>query len=411
MKDSIASLRKQLQQLKARHDSGSLDDAAYAAAKAPLERQLLEHVMNAPADSAGPAAAGSGTDAPKPRPSWNLVGLSTVIVLIVAGSGYLWTGSPGLPSAGAPGSVTEAEAGPHAMDEAQFAAAVDKLAERLKNEPDSAEGWAILARSYARMGRHDEAIPAYAKAVALAPEDARLLADYADTVAMKNERSLEGEPSRLIERALKIEPDNAKALALAGTAAFNRKDYATAVRQWERLAQVAPPDAAFLPQLQSSVDEARSLAGMPAGKRLVAAAPAAAMAAAPATETAPTGQAPAGAAAAAVTGTVRLAPALAKQAAPDDVVFIFARPAEGSRMPLAIRRHLVKDLPLSFRLDDNMAMSPAAKMSLFPKLVIGARISKSGQAAPAPGDLTGQSAPVANNASGLVVEINEVVKN
>jgi cytochrome c-type biogenesis protein CcmH len=108
---------------------------------------------------------------------------------------------------------------------------------------------------------------------------------------------------------------------------------------------------------------------------------------------------------------VRLSPALAKQAAPDDAVFIYARAAEGSRMPLAILRHQVKDLPLNFKLDDNLAMSPAAKMSLFPKLIISARVSKSGQAMTAPGDLTGQSAPVPNNASGLVVEINEVVKN
>ena len=417
MKDPIASLRKQLQQLKARHDSGHLDAAAYAAAKAPLERQLLEHVMDAPVSppSAAGAVAAAGTgDAAPARPSWNLAGLSTVIVLIVAGSGYMWTGSPGLPSAGAPGAVTESASGadPHSMDEKQFAEAVDKLAERLKHEPDSAEGWAILARSYARMGRHDEAVPAYAKAVALAPQDARLLADYADTVAMKNDRSLEGEPTRLVERALKIEPDNAKALALAGTAAFNRKDYTAAVRHWERLAQVAPPDATFLPQLQSSVDEARSLGGMPPGKRLTTgAAPAAPMAAAPQAEAAPSGQAPAGASTALVTGTVRLAPALAKQAAPDDVVFIFARAAEGSRMPLAILRHQVKDLPVSFKLDDSMAMSPAAKMSLFPKLVISARVSKGGQATPSAGDLTGQTAPVANNTNGVLLEINEVVKN
>jgi cytochrome c-type biogenesis protein CcmH len=112
-----------------------------------------------------------------------------------------------------------------------------------------------------------------------------------------------------------------------------------------------------------------------------------------------------------VTGTVRLSAALAQKAAPDDAVFIYARAAEGSRMPLAILRHQVKDLPLSFRLDDSMAMSPAAKMSLFPKLIISARVSKSGQAAPAAGDLTGESAPVANSAQGVVIEIKDVVRN
>ncbi|MDP2008148.1 MAG: c-type cytochrome biogenesis protein CcmI [Rubrivivax sp.] len=406
MNEAIATLRQQLQQLKSLHDSGTLDKKAYEAAKAPLERKLLEQVMKDP---------GSAKDLPAeaPRPSWNLVGLLSVVVVIVAGGGYLWTGSPGLPSAGAPGSQTEAAAqgDPHTMDEKQFADAVEKMAERLKSEPDNAEGWAILARSYARMGRFAEAVPTYEKALALAPDDPRLLADYADTVAMKNDRNLEGEPTKLVERALKIDPDNAKALALAGTAAFNRKDYTTAVRHWERLAKVAPPDATFLPQLQSSVDEARSLGGMPPGPRLVpTGAPAAPAAAAtpPKAEQA-AGTAPAAPSAATVTGTVRLSPALLKQAAPDDAVFIYARAAEGSRMPLAILRHQVKDLPLNFKLDDNMAMSPAAKMSLFPKLIISARISKSGQAAPAAGDLTGESSPVDKNANGVVIEIKDVV--
>lgn len=412
MKDPIATLRSQLQQLKSLHDSGTLDEKSYTAAKAPLERKLLEHVMDSP--GASTAAA------PAPRPSWNLVGLSSVLVLIVAGSGYLWVGSPGMPSAGPPGAQPVATAAgqgggaaPHSMDDAQFAAAVDKLAERLKNEPDSADGWAILARSYARLGRHAEAVQAFEKAVALTTNDAALLADYADTLAMKNERNLEGEPTKLVDRALKIEPDNAKALALAGTAAFNRKDYPTAVRHWERLAKLTSADASFMPQLQSSIDEARSLAGLPPGPRVAqAAAPAGPVAmTAPAGAAPANGNAPAAPSAATVTGTVRLSPEVAKQVSPDDAVFIYARAAEGSRIPLAILRHQVKDLPLSFKLDDNLAMSPAAKMSMFPKLIISARVSKSGQAMQAPGDITGQSAPVANNASGLVIEINQVVKN
>ncbi len=414
MKDPIPTLRAQLQQLKSLHAGGTLDEAAYAAAKAPLERKLLDHVMAHP-EAAAPAASAAAprAETAPPRPSWNLVGLSAVLVLIIAGSGYLWTGSPGLPSAGPPGSQPEAMANaPHSMDDAQFAAAVEKLAERLKNEPDSAEGWAILARSYARMARHAEAAAAFEKAVALAPNDPSLLADYADTVAMKNERSLEGEPTKLVERALKIDPENPKALALAGTAAFNRKDYTAAVRHWERLAQVTPGDAPFMPQLQSSIDEARSLAGMPPAQRVARAGPAAPMAARAAPGAAPAdGGAPATASAATVTGTVRLSPELTKQAAPNDAVFIYARAAAGSRMPLAILRHQVKDLPLNFKLDDNMAMSPAAKMSLFPRLIISARVSKSGQAMQAPGDLTGESAPVANNASGIVIDIKDVVRN
>lgn len=413
MNDPIAKLRHELQQLKSRHEAGKLNEQAYAEARAPLERKLLDLVLHAPAGTPVPGATPS-TVAAVARPSWNLIGLLSVSVFILAGAGYMWTGSPGTPSAGAPGSNAEAAANggaPHSTNDEAFAAAVEKLAERLKGEPDNVEGWAMLARSYARMGRHAQAAPAFDKAIALQPTDARLMADYADTLAMQNGRDLEGAPLQMVERALKVEPDNAKALALAGTAAFNRKDYPGAVRYWERLAKTAPPDSGFLDQLQGSIDEARSLGGMPKGTPIQAAAPAAEAApAAPATPAPANAAAPAAASTALVTGTVRLSAALAKQAAPTDIVFIYARPAEGSRMPLAILRHQVKDLPLEFKLDDSMAMSPAAKMSLFPKIVISARISKSGQAAATAGDLTGQSAPIATTASGVTVEINELVK-
>ena len=416
--DPITALRQKLQQLKALHDEGTLGAEAYASAKAPLERELLDRVMAQPAAPAAAAASAS-----TPRPSKSLLGGLSVAVLALAVGGYLGFGSPAMRSAGPPGSAPAAEAAQD-MTEAQFVAAVEQLAMRLAQEPGNGEGWALLARSYVRMGRHADAVPAFAKAVAIVGDDPRLLVDYADALAMKNERVLEGEPLALVERALKADPDNAKALALAGTAAFNRKDFKTAVQLWERLAKVSPPDSSFMAQLQGSIDEARSLGGLPPGPRLVQAAPVAAPSAAPVTAPVTTplaglppsavvasSAAAQGAAAAVLTGTVRLSPALAAQAKPDDVVFIFARPAEGGRMPLAILRHQVKDLPVNFRLDDSMAMSPAMKLSLFAKVVVSARVSKSGQAAPGPGDLSGQTAPVANQAQGLVIEINEVVKN
>ena len=406
MNDTIAKLREQLQQLAALHQSGVLGQPAYDSAREALERQLIDHVLTSPPAVAAAAVAPAQDPAEKtPRPSSRLVAAVAVAVLAVAGAGYWWTGSPGL----AAGTTTALASGgegasPHDSDQAQFAAAVDKLAAKLEAQPDNPDGWAMLARSYSRLGRFADAMPAYAKAVAQRASDASLLADYADAMAVNNNRRIEGEALALSERAMQIEPDNAKALALAGTAAFDRKDYAGAVRHWERLAEVAPPDNQFMAQLQSSIAEARDLGKLgPAAAQPApaAAAPRKAAAAAPA---AAGGQA-------GVRGTVRLAPAIAKLAAPTDTVFIFARAAEGPRMPLAILRKQVKDLPLEFALDDSLAMAPAARLSLFPKVVISARVSKSGQAQPSPGDLSGQSATVANNASGVGVEISEVVKN
>jgi cytochrome c-type biogenesis protein CcmH len=402
MNDDISTLRTQLQELKALHDEGSLDAKAYDKAKAPLERKLLDSVLAAPV--AAPATA---------RPNRNFIALMSVAVVAIAGAGYLWKGSPGAPSASTPGATRSAAATadgvapPHSEDdnEQQFAAAVAQLAEKLKAQPDNAEGWAMLARSYSRLGRHAEAVPAYEKAVALNGNDARLLADYADTLAVQNNRSLAGAPMKLVERALKIDPDSPKALALAGTDAFERKDFATAVRHWEKLAQGMPADSAFMPELQSSIAQARELGGMPKA----ATAPAVAATAGPAPGPAPT-QAAAAPGVSTLQGSVRLSPAMAKLASPTDTVFIFARAAEGPRMPLAILRMQVKDLPLKFTLDDSSAMSPAMRLSQHPRVVVGARVSKSGQATPAPGDLVGQSGPVDNTAGAVDIEINEQVK-
>jgi len=410
MKKTITTLHAQLQQLEALHKDGALGRPAYDSARAQLERQILDLVL---ADPAGAAAATNAAPADDgPRPSTRLVATLAAAVLVVAGAGYAWTGSPGLALGTATNAAASAEpASPHDSNDMQFAAAVEKLAAKLETQPDNAEGWAMLARSYSRLGRFGEAVPAYAKAVALNGNDANLLADYADALAVNSDRKIEGEPLKLVERALKLEPDNPKALALAGTAAFDRKDYAGAVRYWEKLAEVAPPDNQFMAQLQSSIAEARDLGGLgPAATAATAKpAPAAAPKAAPAAPAAPPVAAAGGGGA--VRGTVRLAPAIANLAAPTDIVFIYARAADGPRMPLAILRKQVKDLPVEFALDDSQAMSPASRLSLFPKVVISARVSKSGQAQPSAGDLSGQSAAVANDASGVGVEINEVVKN
>ena len=113
--------------------------------------------------------------------------------------------------------------------------------------------------------------------------------------------------------------------------------------------------------------------------------------------------------AAAVTGTVSLAPSLRGRVSPDDTVFIVARPSDGSRMPLAIVRKQVRDLPFQFTLDDSQAMSPAGKLSGAKTVIVVARISKSGQASPQPGDLEGVTAPVVVGSAGVAVEISREV--
>lgn len=387
MTDELSALRRKLQQIEARHAAGDLADDAYAAEKARLERALVDRVLTEPAEDGALA-----------RPSTRFVASLAAAVLAVAGVGYWWTGSPGLAGPGAAATASASDRAAQSENERKFAQAVEELAAKMKEHPEQAEGWALLARSYVRLGQVEPALAAFRKAVALRDDDPALLVDYADVLAVANGRNLEGEPTRLIERALKLDPHHLKALSLAGAAAFDRKDFAGAAQYWARVVELSPPTAPYLPELQAGIDEARRQGGL---------APRAASSADAPRPAAPT---PA-AAAAAIRGTVSLSPAVAGKAAADDTVFVYARAADGPRMPLAIVRLQVRDLPAAFTLDDSSAMSPAARLSAAPRVIVSARVSKSGQAAPSPGDLVGETPAMANHADGVALEIDEIVKN
>jgi cytochrome c-type biogenesis protein CcmH len=169
---------------------------------------------------------------------------------------------------------------------------------------------------------------------------------------------------------------------LAGTVAFDRGDYATAAKQWQKIADALPPGSEFHQQVMANIDEARRRGGL---------------AAATTSSTLSSGHET-------LTGTVTIAPSLAAQAAPNDIVFVYAH-AESGRMPLAVIRATVKDLPITFKLDDSMAMTPTMKLSDMKQVIVAARVSKSGNAITQPGDLLGESKPIAPGTSGLSIEI------
>jgi cytochrome c-type biogenesis protein CcmH len=266
------------------------------------------------------------------------------------------------------------------------------------------------------MERFGDAARAYEKLLVLQPQDADAMADLADALAMVAGRRISGRSLDLVRSALALNPTQWKALAMAGTEAFERKDYRGAVDYWERLRGSVPADSQLAQSIGTSIDEARRLGGLaaaapaPAIAATAPTAPPGSTAAAPATgATTPAPPASATAAAAAVSGELRLAPTLAQQVAPGDTVFVTARAAEGPRIPLAVKRLQVKDLPTAFRLDDSLAMAPNMKISAFPDVVITARVSRSGQATPQSGDLESTPLPTKNAASGLIVIIDRVV--
>ena len=228
---------------------------------------------------------------PARRGALRLSAAIALFVLAVAGGGYAWLGSaehvdvgpgtsadtPSNPSPGAspgtsPGAQTNAadsttptsaaSRDPLAQAETRIAAMVDRLAERLKSRPGDADGWHMLGRSYATLGKHGQAITAYETALRLHPDDATLLAELAYSAAITNRRVAGGSSSAdLLHRALKLDPNNPKALSLAGTLSLDRKDYQGAVQYWEQLARTEPPDSAYGKQVQLSIAQARDLAG------------------------------------------------------------------------------------------------------------------------------------------------------
>lgn len=373
--------RGQLAELERELAEGNLREEQYRESKLEIERRLLEDV--------DPDAPGAVLAAPSRRTAL-AVG---AIVPLVAVLGYLLVGTPAALD-------PQARAAPdaaHAVTPDQIAAMVDRLAEKLKDKPDNAEGWAMLARSYNMLGRFDQSAQAYAHVVKLVPDDAGLLADYADALGMARGRKLDGEPFAIVMRALKADPNHVKSLALAGSAEFERRNFAAAAGYWERIVPLVGADSEYGRSIQASIDEARGLGKLPA----VSAAKAPKSASA---------KAPAEVRESAIAGTVRLAPALASRVAPGDTLFIFARPAQGARMPLAIVRAKAGELPFTFRLDDSQAMTPDSRLSGQSSVVVSARISKSGNAAAQPGDLQGSSQPLAPGASGLEVVIDQVQK-
>lgn len=136
-----------------------------------------------------------------------------------------------------------------------------RLRERLAKSPGDGDGWALLARTYVRLGEYPPARMAFQKAVELRGDDAEVLVDYADTLAYLNGRSFEGEPLHLIDRALRLDPAHPPALMLAGLAAFDRKDYRRAIAYWEKAVQAAGPDNPVTGQALRAIAEARRRAG------------------------------------------------------------------------------------------------------------------------------------------------------
>jgi len=375
--------REQLAELEREYAQGTLSAQSYQQTRDELTRRLLEDVQT-------PRVPGVAAAVMAPS-RWVRTTLASFVVVIPVAT-LLAYGVLGQPAGLDPAALAQSE--PHeAVDPKKMAEMVEKLERRLREDPNQLQGWVMLGRVRRAMGQFEAAGQAYAKALALSSDD-DVAIERAEVLAQAKQGSFEGEPWKIIEAVLRANPDQLSALLLAGSAAYSEGRYEHALKHWQRARTLMAADAPDLPPLEEALAQVRGKLGLAAS-----AAPAT-----PQVSQAPATTASPSASASRITGVVQLAASVKAKVAPTDTVFIYATPADGTRMPLAIVRTTVAALPYAFTLDDSSAMTQA-NLSSVAQVTLRARISKTGEARAQPGDLGVVLTPVKTGAQGVQLTI------
>ena len=377
---NVAVHRDRLAEIERDHRHGALSATDLAEARDELQRQLLEDT--AAAEAVRPDVADRRTGIAL---GLTLPALAAVLYALL-----------GTPSAVLPEMERTQRS---AVDMEQLTV---RLARKLEQDPNNPEGWAMLARSYKSLGRWDDAERAFGRIGPTFEQNAELLAEYAEMLVQRD--SGFGDQARArIRKSLEIDPHNMLALFLGGGEAFENGRYTEAITLWERL----------LPQLQAGGDDAQMVeAGIARARdhagRASSAAPRTAAPGTAGRKAQDTAKTSATSGKGTIRGRVELSPALKGKVEPNDSVFIFARAIDGPRMPLAALRARAADLPIDFTLDDSQALSADVRLSTATRVRVEVRVSKSGNAMPGKGDLTGSSDPVKPGATDLRIKIDKI---
>jgi len=359
--------RDQISDLDREHKSGHISDEEWQQSRDELSVRLLE-------DTA--AVDDPAAKAEKPA-VWTAVVLAVAMPISAMGL-YMWVGNP---EALNPLALKS----PDQVDQKDLAKLAQTLADRLQSQPDNLQGWVMLGRTYRTLENFDASLKAYDTALKLSADD-DLQLERIEVMAMQRQGLFEGEPWRVIREILQKDPQHFGALLTAGSASYAEGKYADALKYWEQARKPLDANNPDLPGLENAIATVRDKLGMP------------------------TKAAPAAASALNVSGQISLSAALKAKVSPNDAVFVYATPANGDRMPLAIMKTTVSQLPLNFMLDDSTAMTPERKLSMAGEVLVKVRVSKSGNAMPQSGDLTGASeGPVKVGAKGLKIEIKDQI--
>ena len=384
--------REQIADLDREHDSGHISQDEWQLSRDELSRRLLEDT-----------AMVDDPLAKQEKPAmWTAVLIAMLLPLTAMGM-YLWLGEPD-------GLNPQEVKAPAQADQHELDGMAKALAQKLESDGGNVQRWVMLARTYRTLGKFEESMRAYQRALKLSADDDIDL-ERIEVMAMQNNGNFEGEPWRVIREVLKKDPEHFVGLLMAGSASFAHEKYADALRYWQQARKPLQPGHPDLPGLEEAIGSAQQKLGLP----VTVPAPAPAPSAKAVPPTAPSASGPAASSAPAsppganVSGQVDLAQALKGKASPNDTVFVYATPANGERMPLAILKSTVAQLPLSFTLDDSSAMSAEKKISTAGEVFIKVRVSKTGNAVPQSGDLVGSMGPVKVGAKGLKLEIKDQV--
>ncbi len=387
---NLEILRDQVSEMDADLRNGLLTQELYEQGKEEIQARLVEEV---------------GTSQQKTAPaknSKNLAIVLTVLLPLFSIPLYLYLGNhyAALPV----GEKIELDSSGLIGSEVGIMA----LEKQLSRHGDNPNSWYMLANSYVSIQKYPEALKAYEQLVKLVPDEAQIWASYADVYGMANGRTLKSDVvAGFLDKALALDPTNMSTLALAGSAAMERKDYIQAITFWQKMMLQIPPGSPNAIRFSGSIQSALDLlAAQPDGAEKLAELERRQMQAEADLQAA---RLAASNPAAAVSGKVSLSPSLEGKVKPSDTIFILARAAEGPKMPLAAFRKQVKDLPMEFTLDDSMAMQPQMKISGFNQVVVVARVSKSGTPMAQSGDLEGKTEIIEPGTKGLDIVIDTVV--
>jgi cytochrome c-type biogenesis protein CcmH len=369
---NLAVYRDQMKDLNNELSSTQLSQEQFLASKLELETRAAEDALAEEDRAAVPVAS-------------RRLGFTLAAVLPVAAIAmYAWLGNPGaLIAQGGEQNNPALAAQP---TEADVLKMIQSIEARAQANPTDGEVWEALANANAMMGRWPESLQAFQKALELLPTKPAVMSGYAEALAMTSNMVLAGKPIEMVQQALKADPNDIKALELAGIYAFQNEEFAQAVVLLDRLQRLMSSDMPYAQEILKMRNEAQRLAEMG-------------------------GAAPSASAAisqASVSGSVELAPALRSRVAAQSTLYVIARAGEGGP-PLAAARVTLGPFPIQFRLDNTMAMNPANTLSNHKEVVLVARISASGDPVGQPGDLEGRLVGVPVGAGDVKLVIDRVL--